>query len=62
MAAGMGEVVNLRGARKQRARTEAEQAARENRARFGRTRAEKVRDAAEAARKAKAADQARLDR
>lgn len=41
----MGEVINLRQARKARARAEKEAQARENRARFGRTGAEKRRDA-----------------
>ena len=43
----MGDVVNLRRARKVRARTEREAAANANRARFGRTRVE--REAEEAA-------------
>jgi hypothetical protein len=38
----MAEVVNLRTARKRKARVEKEQAAAENRARFGRTRDERV--------------------
>jgi hypothetical protein len=37
----MGEIVNLRQARKAKARTEADKQARENRAAFGRTKAEK---------------------
>ena len=37
----MGDVINLRQARKARARTEKEAAAAANRARFGRTKAEK---------------------
>lgn len=40
----MGEVINLRQARKARARAEKEAQAQENRARFGRTGAEKRRD------------------
>jgi hypothetical protein len=43
----MGDVVNLRKVRKQRARVEKADQAAENRARFGRTKAEKARDAAE---------------
>ncbi|WP_294189830.1 DUF4169 family protein [uncultured Sphingomonas sp.] len=41
----MGEVVNLRRARKAKARAEAETTAATNRAAFGRTKAEKQRDA-----------------
>jgi hypothetical protein len=41
----MGDVINLRQARKARARAEKEAQAQENRARFGRTGAEKRRDA-----------------
>ncbi|MBN9551818.1 MAG: DUF4169 family protein, partial [Alphaproteobacteria bacterium] len=40
----MGEVVNLRQARKQKARTEKERQAGENRALHGRTKAERERD------------------
>ena len=47
----MGEIVNLRSARKARARREAETTAAANRAKHGRTKAEKTRDAAEAARR-----------
>ncbi|WP_312491093.1 DUF4169 family protein [Sphingomonas sp.] len=42
----MGDVVNFRQARKGLARRAAEQKAGENRARFGRTKTEKLRDAA----------------
>lgn len=41
----MGEIVNLRQVKKQRARAEATQAARENRIRHGRTAAGKAEDA-----------------
>lgn len=44
----MSNVVNLNKARKRRARADAEQQAAANRARFGRTKAQKQRDAAEA--------------
>lgn len=44
----MAEVVNLRMVRKQKARAEREQVASENRALHGRTKAEKLRDRAEA--------------
>ncbi len=47
----MGEIVNLRQARKRRARDEASEAARENRARHGRTPAEKAADTREEARR-----------
>ena len=40
----MGDVVNLRQARKQKARTEKEKLAGENRALHGRSKAEKTRD------------------
>ena len=53
---GTGKVVNLRSERKRRRREEAEIAAAENRARHGRTKAEKRRDAA-----TDAADQRHLD-
>jgi hypothetical protein len=57
----MGEIVNLRQARKrqERARREAEAAA--NRVRFGRTGAEKRADAMEAERRDRAQDGARLE-
>lgn len=44
----MGDVVNLRRARKAKQRAEKEAAATENRTRFGRTRAERDKAAAEA--------------
>lgn len=47
----MGDVVNLRTARKNRARSEAERQAEENRLRFGRTKAEKQKQIAEEARR-----------
>lgn len=45
----MGEVINFNKARKQKARADAEKQAAENRVRFGRTKAQKQRDAEEAA-------------
>lgn len=42
----MAELINLNKARKQKARAEAESRAAANRVKFGRTRAEKQRDAA----------------
>ncbi|GGO91837.1 DUF4169 family protein [Stakelama pacifica] len=47
----MGEVVNLRTARKQRARAAKAAAAQTNRATFGRTKAERARDAANKAKR-----------
>ncbi|MFT4255068.1 MAG: DUF4169 family protein [Caulobacter sp.] len=44
----MAEILNLNRARKAKAKTDAKQAAAENRARFGRTKAEKTLDAARA--------------
>jgi|HigsolmetaAR202D_1030399.scaffolds.fasta_scaffold165049_1 hypothetical protein len=57
----MAEIVNLRLARRRRAREEAAAAARENRVRFGRTKAAKAMDAAERTRHDGAVDGARLD-
>ncbi|MDH7640602.1 DUF4169 family protein [Sphingomonas oryzagri] len=47
----MAEIVNLNRARKARAKAEAGKQAEANRAKFGRTKAEKDRDAAEQARR-----------
>lgn len=55
------EVVNLRQARKARRREEDERHAAANRARFGRTRAEREAGAAEASRAARALDGARIE-
>lgn len=55
------EVVNLRQARKARRREEDERHAAANRARFGRTKAEREAGAAEASRAARALDGARID-
>ncbi|MES2042893.1 MAG: DUF4169 family protein [Pseudomonadota bacterium] len=57
----MAEIINLRTARRARARVDAATRADANRAKFGRTKAEKKNDAAEAARRAKLLDGARLD-
>ncbi|MCH7861518.1 DUF4169 family protein [Sphingomonas sp. NPDC092331] len=57
----MAEIINFNKARKARARTEKPIRAQENRARFGRTKAEKQAEAAEKARIAKALDDARRD-
>jgi len=57
----MGEVVNFRQARKGLVRRAAEQQAAENRARFGRSKAEKQRDAAEQERIRKELDGAKRE-
>jgi hypothetical protein len=44
----MGEIINLRQVRKQRARAQREAAAEENRMRFGRTKAGRIKENAEA--------------
>lgn len=46
----MADIINLRQARKAKVRRDAESAAAANRAKFGRTKAEKQRDAREVAR------------
>ncbi len=56
----MAEIINLRTARKARDRAVAAAAADTNRARFGRNKAEKQTDAAEATRREKLLDGARL--
>lgn len=58
----MAEIVNLRTARKARDRRVAQEAAAANRARFGRTRAEKTATEAEAARIERTVDGARIER
>jgi 3'-phosphoadenosine 5'-phosphosulfate sulfotransferase (PAPS reductase)/FAD synthetase len=57
----MTNIVNLRQARKAKARVEKVQTAQENRARFGRTKAQRVADAAEEQRRAALLDGARRD-
>jgi hypothetical protein len=57
----MGEIVNLRAARKAKARATAQTQAATNRALHGRTSAEKKRDHTEAERLAKIVDGAKLD-
>lgn len=57
----MGEIVNLRQARKARGRAEKERLAEVNRAKFGRTKVERTAQAAEEARKERLIDGARLD-
>lgn len=58
----MAEIINLRKARKAKARTEAEKQAEQNRARFGQTKAEKVVRKLEDARAAKAHDAGKLEK
>ncbi len=43
----MGQIINLRQVRKQRARAKQEAAAEENRIRFGRSKADKIKQSAE---------------
>jgi hypothetical protein len=57
----MGEIVNLRRARKQRARQEKSARADANRAKFGRPKAEKSRNTDDAARHENELDGKRLD-
>lgn len=57
----MAEVINLRRARKARDRADAARVAAANRAKFGRTRAEREADAAGRAKAEHALDGARLD-
>ncbi|ATE65402.1 DUF4169 family protein [Rhizorhabdus dicambivorans] len=57
----MGDVVNFNKARKAKARVEAQSTAQANRAKFGRTKAEKDRDRIEKDRAAKLLDGAKLE-
>lgn len=57
----MGDVINLRAARKAKARSDAQQQAAESRARFGRTKAQKAADARDAAEKSRALEGARRE-
>ncbi|HRE20558.1 MAG TPA: DUF4169 family protein [Rhabdaerophilum sp.] len=58
----MGEVINLRLARKAKARVEAERKAEENRAKFGQAKATRKLNAAERKRAEKAHDAGRIDK
>ena len=58
----MAEIVNLRRARKEKARRERENEAQANRLRFGRTKAAKATDKDHAERQRNALDGKRLDR
>lgn len=51
-----GKIVNLRQVRKGKARAEAEEKAASNRAKFGRSKAEKAREAADAATRSQEAE------
>jgi hypothetical protein len=57
----MGEVINLNKARKTRARADAQAKAVENRAKFGRTRAQKAAESAERDRIARMIDDSKRD-
>ncbi|KHS45822.1 MULTISPECIES: DUF4169 family protein [Novosphingobium] len=57
----MGDVVNLRAARKAKARVSREVEAQANRAKFGRTKGEKLREAQEAERAARQLDGAKRE-
>ena len=57
----MGEIVNLNKARKSKARSDAKAGAAENRARFGRSKADKAMDKAKAAQLERRLDQARRE-
>ena len=57
----MAEIVNLRRARKQKAREAAEETAAQNRAKFGRTKAERAAQTLEAVRLAKLVEGHRRD-
>lgn len=57
----MGEIVNLRAVRKAKAREAQGLAAQANRAKFGRTKGEKLREAQEAERAARLIDGAKRD-
>ena len=57
----MAEVINLKAARKRKTRAQASQVAAGNRAKFGRTPAEKARDEAQARADKEKLDRLRLD-
>ena len=57
----MGDVVNLRQIRKAKARTDRSRLAAENRAKFGRTKAERMAQSAEQERQARLIDGARRE-
>lgn len=57
----MGDIINLRAARKAKARGDAQKQAAANRAKFGRTKAQKAADAREEAERAKLLDGAKRE-
>jgi hypothetical protein len=57
----MGEIINLKAARKAKARTEHQARAVANRSIFGRSKAQKAKDAADKAARNRALDQARRE-
>lgn len=57
----MAEIINLRMARKARNRTQAEKQAAENRAKYGQPKAERMKQRADAERRARALDGARRE-
>ena len=57
----MADIINLNRVRKQRSKADAAAKAVQNRAKFGRTKAERERDDRERARMARAVDDAELD-
>ena len=57
----MGDIINLRTARKAKMREDAAKSAASNRAKFGRTKAEKQAEAMEKVRREQALDGAKLD-
>jgi hypothetical protein len=58
----MAEIVNLRTVRKRKARDDADSKAEANRAKFGRTKAEKARDEKKAAHLKRTVDHSKLDK
>lgn len=58
----MGDLINLKAARKTKARSDAKALADTNRAKFGRTKAEKARDALEKTRHERALDGAAIEK
>jgi Domain of unknown function (DUF4169) len=61
MGAGMGDLVNLKQFRKRAARGQSEKEAAANRARFGRTKSERILDERRASRAGDLLDQHRID-
>jgi hypothetical protein len=61
MEAGMADVVNLKQFKKRAARNQSEKEAAANRARFGRTKSERVEDERRASRASDLLDQHRID-